>query len=313
MIKADFYRYHGLGNDYLVMDPAFSPVPMTPRNIRLITDRHFGVGSDGILYGPLPVPAGMGRDNDASGRPDAKIYFQIWNPDGSEAEKSGNGIRIFAQYLLDQRIVRESEFTLQTLGGKVFIEVLDRAENRLRVHMGKATCYSAGIPADLPAGEILQETLELKERSFQICCVNVGNPHCVIIQDQISAEETKLYGPAIETHPLFPLRTNVQFLKKRDAQTIQIEIWERGAGYTLASGSSCCAASVAAWRRGLVSPPVRVLMPGGEVTVGIDPLEVSPGNPFCAELSLSGTTEGISYGFFAPDLQRKLETGPPQT
>ena len=327
MQEADFFRYHGLGNDYLVIDPAFCKVAMTEENVRLICHRNLGVGSDGILYGPLQNGASEPKPwkPDAAERGSASEipYFQIWNPDGSEAEKSGNGIRIFAQYLLDQGYIRGPEFLLQTLGGKVSVQVMDKNLHILKVGMGLATLHKTELPVRLEnfgsqnlseLGEVAGLQLEAGKRSFTVSCVSVGNPHCVVMDDggreAISAEEAHIYGPLIENHPAFPQRTNVQFLKVLDSHCIQIEIWERGAGYTLASGSSSCAAATAAWRSGLVESPVRVLMPGGEVSVAIQPVNghAEPKQPHaCARLELTGPVAGICYGSFLPDLQRKLK------
>ena len=337
MQAAHYFRYHGLGNDYLVIDPAFYAIPMTRKNIQMLCHRNFGIGSDGILYGPL---------KDLLGKNEAISYFQIWNPDGSEAEKSGNGIRIFAQYLLDQGYTKESEFSLETLGGIVRVKVIDPENHVLQVDMGAVTMHAEDLPIDVEklsayhvnsAGEVAGSILAAGKRNFNITCVSVGNPHCVVIdmegQGEISAAEARIYGPLIEEHPAFSNRTNVQFLKVLDRNSIQIEIWERGAGYTLASGSSSCAAAVAAWRNKLIKSPVRVLMPGGECTVTISPIdnsnnfdnnsELCPDKPNrqkqrkvkqnqwkypCANLAMTGPVSGVCYGHILPDLQRQLES-----
>ncbi len=315
MQAADYFRYHGHGNDYLVIDPAFCAIPMTKENIQLICQRNFGIGSDGILYGPLKT------SNEQH-----SLYFQIWNPDGSEAEKSGNGIRIFAQYLLDQGYLQGPQFSLETLGGKVDIEVVDQEKHILKVNMGYATLHPQEIPVDIEKfssynineqEEVTGLTLEAGKRNFTVTCVSIGNPHCVVIdaggQENISAEEAQIYGPLIETHSAFPNHTNVQFLKVLDKNSIQIEIWERGAGYTLASGSSSCAAAAAAWRNGLVEPPVQVFMPGGEFTIDIKPLDKSTAKQLdnhwqhAANIELTGPVRGVCYGMFLPDFLSQLE------
>ncbi|MEM9424220.1 MAG: diaminopimelate epimerase [Spirochaetota bacterium] len=323
MQTADYFRYHGLGNDYLVIDPAFCAVPLTRENIRLICNRNFGVGSDGILYGPIEKPPESPLESPRKNPEDASLrYFQIWNPDGSEAEKSGNGIRIFAQYLLDQGYVNESRFSLETLGGRVHIEVVDPENHVLKVDMGTATLHAEEVPVDVEKlsshntneqGEVVGLTLEAGKRDFTVTCVSVGNPHCVVIDalgcEDISAEEAHIYGPLIENHPAFPNRTNVQFLKVLDRHSVQIEIWERGAGYTLASGSSSCAAAIAAWRNNLVESPVQVVMPGGVFSISINPLDEQSDNYWqhaCASLQLTGPVSGICHGMFLPDLRRQF-------
>jgi diaminopimelate epimerase len=251
-----FHKYHALGNDYIVLDPADYPGWKEPSHaqIRVICHRNFGVGSDGILWGPLPsTKAGFG--------------LRIFNPDGSEAEKSGNGLRIFSRYLLDQGKAVTPTFTIETPGGVVKSEIKEGGK-LITVAMGSVSFDSAKIPVTGNPREVIGESIEVNGRTFTFSAATIGNPHCVIPVDDLSPEIARAYGPAIEVHPLFPKRTNVQFLKVIDRSNIQIEIWERGAGYTLASGSSSSAAAAVANRLGLVDRSVLVRMPGG--TIGIE-------------------------------------------
>jgi diaminopimelate epimerase len=250
-----FHRYHGLGNDYLVMDPAAIGRELTPRQIRLICHRNFGVGSDGILWGPLPAQG-------------ADFRVRIFNPDASEAEKSGNGLRIFSRFLFDQRRVGTDPFTIQTAGGVVRSRV-HQGGRQVDVEMGKVTFDGARIPVAGGAREVLNEQLKVGGRAFTFSAASVGNPHCVLPLTEISEALARQYGPLIENEPRFPNRTNVQFLKVLDRNNIQIEIWERGAGYTLASGSSSSAAAAVACRLGLVDRDVTVHMPGGKLSIRI--------------------------------------------
>jgi diaminopimelate epimerase len=255
-----FKKYHALGNDYLVLTPedwGRGEAP-TPEQIRKICHRNFGLGSDGILYGPLPAE-------------DGAFGLRIFNPDGSEAEKSGNGLRIFSRFLFDRGSVREDvAFHVQTPGGRVESVVFDGGA-RVRVGMGRVSFDSVKIPVEpaLPAREVVGERLTVLGREFVYCAATVGNPHCVIPVMRADAETARKYGPAIETHAAFPNRTNVQFLETIDRYNIRIEIWERGAGYTLASGSSSSAAAAVARRIGLCEPEVRVHMPGGVIEISI--------------------------------------------
>jgi diaminopimelate epimerase len=244
-----FFKYHALGNDYLVLDPGEAPsLPATDDTIR-ICHRNFGLGSDGILYGPFPTER-------------ADFGLRIINPDGSEAEKSGNGLRIFARYLFDTGRVTTQPFTVDTLGGIVTCEISEAAES-ITVDMGRVSFGrdTKNNPSD--SGE----TLQINGADYQVHIANIGNPHCVVPMDIISEQLACEVGAAMETHPSFPNRTNVQFLKALDRQNIQIEIWERGAGYTLASGSSSSAAAAVAHRLGLCDADLTVHMPGG--TIGI--------------------------------------------
>jgi diaminopimelate epimerase len=251
----DFVKYHALGNDYVVLDPARIPAGLTTTQIRLICHRNYGLGSDGILLGPLKTS-------------DADFALKIFNPDGSEAEKSGNGLRIFSRYLWDRQLVQEDPFTVFTAGGKVTCQVL-RGGSSVTVEMGEVSFDSVRIPILGPAREVINETIAVGGRQFTFCAATIGNPHCVIRRDTVSREEAIKYGPLIETDPRFPNRTNVQFMKILDRNNIQIEIWERGAGYTLASGSSSSAAAAVARKLGLCDSEIAVHMPGGtlEITV----------------------------------------------
>jgi diaminopimelate epimerase len=253
----NFWKYHALGNDYLVLDPKELAAPLTVEQVRLICHRNFGIGSDGILLGPLPSKQ-------------APFGLRIYNPDGSEAEKSGNGLRIFSRYLWDRKLVGEQEFAIETAGGVVKSTVFEKGR-MARVEMGKVSFSSDKIPVRGGTREVLNETIEVGGRTFTYCAATVGNPHCVLPMDEISADEARRFGPLLEVHANFPNRTNVQFLKVLDRRNIQIEIWERGAGYTLASGSSSSAAASVAHRLGLCDRAVTVHMPGGELAIEISP------------------------------------------
>lgn len=253
-----FSKYHALGNDYLVFDPAEVGHELTAAQLRRICDRHFGIGSDGVLWGPM-------------GSREADFELRIFNPDGSEAEKSGNGLRIFARYLWDRRRVRFEPFTVLTKGGKVRARV-HPGGGSVTVEMGRVSFDSARIPVLGPQREVINETLTVAGRELTYCAATVGNPHCVVLADELSAAEACRLGPLIENDPRFPNRTNVQFMCVLDRARIRIETWERGAGYTLASGSSSCAAAAVARRLGLCDRRIAVHMPGGviEVEVGVD-------------------------------------------
>jgi diaminopimelate epimerase len=253
----NFAKYHGLGNIYIVIEPASLAEPLREAAIQTICHPHFGVGSDGILLGPLPSKT-------------CDFGLRIYNPDGSDAEKSGNGLRIFARYLLDTGRVAHEPFTVETPGGPVTCTI--EANGRIiQIAMGQVRFHSAEIPVTGPAREVLDETMTTADRTFRFSAATLGNPHCVVLLDAPpTAELAHSYGPLIEHSPLFPRRTNVQFLFVRDRQNIQIEIWERGASYTLASGSSSTAATAVAHRLGLCDNSVTVHMPGGTLSVSLD-------------------------------------------
>ena len=251
-----FSKYHALGNDYLVFDPKEGELPDKAGIIR-ICHRNFGLGSDGILYGPL---------NTAN----ADFGLRILNPDGSEAEKSGNGLRIFARYLNDSGLVSDATFTVDTPGGVVTCKIDDPSAS-ITVDMGQVTFGMDHIPLDGPeqADHNLGQELKINGTSYTVYVADIGNPHCVVPLDEISEELACKDGAAIEIHPRFPNRTNVQFLKVLDRNNIKIEIWERGAGYTLASGSSSSAAAAVAHRIGACDDSITVHMPGGKIGIEI--------------------------------------------
>ncbi|MFC1635912.1 diaminopimelate epimerase [Planctomycetota bacterium] len=283
IMEAHFSKYHGLGNDYLVIDPNVYDVDLTPDVIHLICHRNFGVGADGILYGPL-----KGGENPR---------VQIFNPDGSEAEKSGNGLRIFAKYLYENKYVGEKHFSIETLGGLVEVHIEDDTGNRIKIEMGAITFRSAEIPVRGEQREVVDEELEIIGGKYRVTCLSIGNPHCVIPMEDISEEKARELGPFVENHDLFPNRINMQLLKVLDRANIEIQIWERGAGYTLASGSSSCAAAGAARRLGLVETQVNVIMPGGMLFV-----EIGEHN----EVHLTGEVKGIFEGYFHADLEERI-------
>lgn len=254
-----FHKYHALGNDYLVMDPSDIPQWKEPtvEQIRVICHRNFGIGSDGILWGPLPSAQ-------------SEFGLRIFNPDGSEAEKSGNGLRIFSRYLWDQKKVKHPIFTIETPGGHVRAEIKD-AGRLITIDMGRVSFHSSRIPVTGPDREVINETLSIQDRDFTFCAATIGNPHCVIPLPQVSEALARRYGPDIEVAARFPRKTNVQFLQVLDRNNIRIEIWERGAGYTLASGSSSSAAAAVAHKLGLVDRNVTVHMPGGQIGIEIEP------------------------------------------
>lgn len=252
-----FVKYHGLGNDYLVLDAA-ALAGRDPSAIAVaICDRHRGVGADGIL-----VDHSAGRE----------FALRIFNPDGSVAEKSGNGLRIFARHLFDLGRVDAAPFTVRTLGGNATCRVLD-AGARVVVDMGRVCFDSVLVPVTGERREAVDEVVAVGGREVRTCAVTLGNPHCVVLRARADADEARALGPLIERHPRFPARTNVQFLEVLDRANIRLEIWERGAGYTLASGSSSCAAAAAAHRLGLCDASVTAHMPGGALAVELRPVD----------------------------------------
>ena len=285
-----FVKGHGLGNDYLVMQESDLPGPLGVGAIVRICDRNWGVGSDGIL---LRV---------ASGRAD--FGLRIFNPDGSEAEKSGNGLRIFAKFLRDHGHAERDVFTVDTPGG--IVECQCRTTNGrvtfVTVEMGGATFRPAEIPMTHEAAEAVGVPLSLGPAgTVTATAVSVGNPHCVVFVDRLDDDEVRRLGPLIEHHPAFPNRTNVQFARVLRRDAIEIRIWERGAGYTLASGSSSCGAASAAVKNGHCDHGrIAVRMPGGELAVHVRP---------DFTLTLEGPVEEVCQGTLIPEFEEAYVRG----
>lgn len=274
-----FAKYHGLGNDYLVIEGSELELDRALALAPRICHRNYGVGSDGILLGPVSSQV-------------AQFGLRIINPDGSQAEKSGNGLRIFARFLWDTRRVSEAPFTIETPGGVCEAHV--RPEDGLVVvGMGTASFDSAKIGVTGPRRELVGA--ELPEgngdrEGLRYTAVTVGNPHCVVTGAPVTEAEARRLGPRIENDPRFTHRTNVQLLRVVSRTSIEIQIWERGAGYTLASGSSASAAACAARRLGLCDENIVVSMPGGT-------LQVTVTDGF--EVTQKGPAERIAHGWLS--------------
>ena len=257
LTRDEFAKYHALGNDYLVVDGDLQKPRLDAERVRALCDRHTGIGSDGVLALHRPKRG--------------EIALRIWNPDGSEAEKSGNGARIFARFLWDFGYVKKKELAIDTPGGRIVarLGVNGRAVREVRVDMGRASFASADVGALGPARELVDEPLRVGSLDLRVTCVSVGNPHCVRFVSELHAEALRSLGPQLENHALFPKRINVQLARVRSRSAIDALVWERGAGETRASGSSACAIAAAAHRLGLVERKVDVHMPGGKLRIEI--------------------------------------------
>jgi len=255
-----FVKSHGLGNDYIVFDSDKIDFELTQDLIKKICDVHYGIGSDGIL---------VKYNSDA-----ADFKLRIFNPDGSEAEKSGNGLRIFCKFLYDYGYTDKEEFTVETKGGIVKAKIEEKNKfgkaKIITVDMGKAIFDPKQIPVNTDKEEFISEKIAVGDKEFEVSCVSVGNPHCVIIKENLDEEEIKKYGPMIENHPLFPNRINVQFVKPTSRNEAQILIWERGAGFTYASGSSSCGVASVLVKKGLADREITIKMIGGKLKIGIN-------------------------------------------
>jgi len=272
VLAADFVKGHGLGNDYIVVDGERFGIPLTPERVRLLCHRNLGLGSDGVL--------------EVTRRVD-RFFARIWNPDGSEAERSGNGLRIAAKFLSDHGYTIESTFVIETAAGPVSTEVYRRGGRvyAVRLEMGRAHIERA------------VRSLTVERRHLDVTVVSVGNPHCVIFGEPLTRERLFAIGPLVEKHAQFPKRINVQIAVAESRASARALVWERGAGHTLASGTSACAVAAACFDRGLVDGKVTVLMEGGQLEV-----EVGPD----LTLIMTGPAEEVYVGTLSPDLRQRL-------
>jgi diaminopimelate epimerase len=287
MEKNFFVKSHGLGNEYVVLDSENIDFNITGDAIRRICNVNFGIGTDGILLKVLSDKADFG--------------LKIYNPDGSEAEKSGNGLRIFCKFLYDFKLAKSENFSVETPGGIVNAEILEKENGRaktIRIDMGKAIFASRQIPVDSDEEEFLARKITAGDKEYEVNCVSVGNPHCVIIKDKLDIDEIKKYGPLLENNKLFPNRINVQFVKIISDNLVEILIWERGAGYTLASGSSSCAVASVLVKRGFADRHLIVKMQGGLLTIEIDDKW---------NIRMTGEVREIASGVLSAELINDLE------
>ena len=280
-----FVKSHGLGNCYIVIDSDKIDFELTDERVIRICDLHFGVGSNGIL---LKVPSKI-----------ADFGLKIYNTDASIAENCGNGLRIFSKFLHDYGYLTSDKFTVDILGRLIHCEILEKNAAgkaiKVRVDMGKANFVAKQVPVNFAKEECINEPVTFGGKEFRINCVSVGNPHCVVFRDELNQEELLKYGPIIETDKMFPNRTNVQFAHVVSRNLVEIKIWERGVGNTLASGSSSCAVASAMRKNNLVDKDVTIRMPGGELQISIDeewnikmtgPVEEICSGVFCKEMLL---------------------------
>jgi diaminopimelate epimerase len=283
--RDEYVKSHALGNDYLVVDPRGLSFRLTPAAVQAICHRHLGVGSDGILtIGP-------------SRR--AEFGVRVFNPDGSEAEKSGNGVRIVAKCLWDHGYTRRRAFAVETRGGivPVVLQLRGRRVRQITAGMGRATFRSGEIPVAGPDREVIDEPVTVDGTRLRVTAVSVGNPHCVVFVEDLDAVDVSRLGPRLERHAMFPNRTNVQFVRVEAANRVAVRIWERGAGETMASGSSSSAVAAACVRQGLTGRNVAVHSAGGVLRVHVGP---------DYDLRLTGPAEETCRGRISPDLRARL-------
>jgi diaminopimelate epimerase len=250
-----FVKMHGIGNDYVYVD-CFREIVREPQALAIrLSDRHFGVGGDGLI---LIMP---------SDKADARM--RIFNADGSEAQMCGNGIRCLAKYLYDSGISRKPELTVETLAGVLSLQLLtsDSTLEMVKVNMGIPRLRRQEVPMLGEGERVIAEKLTAAGREFTVTCLSMGNPHCVIYVDDVAKFPVSDYGPAVERHALFPERTNIEWVEWVNRREIRQRTWERGSGETLACGTGACAAAVASVLNGRTDRAVTVHLLGGDLQI----------------------------------------------
>lgn len=255
-----FTKMHGAGNDYVYVDGFSENVADPAAMARAVSDRHFGIGGDGLI---LILPSER-----------ADVRMRIYNADGSEAEMCGNGLRCVAKYAFDHGLVKSLNITVETGAGLLPVEMFANGAGRIdrvRVNMGKPRLTRGEIPMTGPADErVIDRELQVLDRSFRITCVSMGNPHCVIFVDDVDTFPVATYGPAIEHHQLFPRRTNVEFVQVLSSTEVRQRTWERGAAETLACGTGASAVTVAGLLTGRTGPQLLNHLRGGDLELAWD-------------------------------------------
>ena len=258
-MSVGFSKYHGLGNDFVLVDCRKTGEPaMSPDEAAGMCDRNFGVGADGVIF-VLPPDV-----------PEAQYRMRIYNSDGSEPEMCGNGIRCMARYIGDLDPEVAGTMTISTLAGLIKPEL--RPDGTVVVDMGEPLLKAADVPTTLPTdaeGRVIDAPLEVAGKEWLMTCVGMGNPHAITFVDDLEALDLAAVGPQFETHPVFPAKTNTEFVQVLSPTHLKMMVWERGAGPTLACGTGACALTVAAILTGKAkqSTDVTVTLPGGDLTI----------------------------------------------
>ena len=247
-----FTKMHGAGNDFVVLDGVRQEIELSPAQLRLLADRHFGVGCDQILI----VEKAVSKEAD--------FRYRIFNADGGEVEQCGNGARCFLRFVHDQKLTTKREIVVETRGGLISPRL--EQDGRVMVDMGKPVFEPALVPFEGGSGAVI-ESLAVAGEMLDVSVLSMGNPHAVLATDDIESAPVEKLGPAIEHHPRFPKRVNVGFMQVMDRHSIRLRVYERGAGETLSCGTGACAAVVAGIRRDLLDSPVSVATRGGVLTI----------------------------------------------
>lgn len=250
-----FTKMQGIGNDYVYVNCLEEKVDHPEELAKLVSDRHFGIGSDGlILIKPSEV---------------ADFEMAMYNADGSRGEMCGNGIRCVAKYVYDRGLTDKTHISIETLAGIKYLELtVEKGQvSQVRVDMGEPELLAEKIPVISQQEKVIDVPITAGEKDYRMTCVSMGNPHCVVFMEDVEHLEIEKVGPLFENHELFPKRINTEFVKVIDRKNLQMRVWERGSGETLACGTGACATAVAAMLNGFCEEEVQIHLLGGDLTI----------------------------------------------
>lgn len=255
-----FAKMQGCGNDYVYINGFEEHIETEkkPDLVRRLSERHFGIGSDGVIFiNPSDI---------------ADFEMEMYNADGSRSEMCGNGIRCVAKYVFDKKMTKQREFTIESFGKIKYITILEENQKAklIKVGMGSPELRTEMIPAVYDSETIIAKPIEVDGKVWEGTCVSMGNPHVVLFVDDVATMDLESIGPKFENHKMFPNRTNTEFVKVLDENTVEMRVWERGTGETLACGTGCCATAVACILNGKTGNKVLVKVLGGEILVEWD-------------------------------------------
>ena len=253
-----FTKMHGCGNDYVYVN-CFEETVENPSEVaRFVSDRHFGIGSDGMI---LICPSEI-----------ADFRMAMYNLDGSEGKMCGNGVRCIAKYVYDHHLTDKTRISLETLGGIKYLDlnIKDGKVETVKVDMGEPILTPSEIPVNLPGDKIIDEPLDILGQTWNITCISMGNPHAVVFVDDTKSLDLEKIGPSFEKHPIFPEQVNTEFVHVIDRKTVDMRVWERGSGETFACGTGACATAFACILNGKTDDEVLVHLVGGDLLIQYD-------------------------------------------
>ena len=255
-----FTKMHGCGNDYIYIDGAKEHIAQEekPDFVRRVSDRHFGVGGDGVIF--------------INPSDEADFEMEMYNADGSRAEMCGNGIRCVAKFVYDKGLTDKTDISVISCGKIKYLQLSlkDNKVDTVRVNMGAPELIAANVPVLCDKEQAVDEPITVQDTEYKMTCVSMGNPHAVVFMENVTDLEIEKIGPYFESHERFPKRTNTEFVKVIDRNTVQMRVWERGTGETLACGTGCCATVVACILNGLTDDTVTVKLLGGDLEITWD-------------------------------------------